>query len=135
MSFHAIYSLKSLLFVCLFLAYLFYLSLLFSLTLAGNCKPGEYLNITAGKCQSCPLATYNDVNNLNESCTKCPTGNTTLQTGSASINSCNICKYDSWTPLQNKWLYFGGSEWYFCIKNTPVLFTFYTYCIANRVFM
>ena len=59
-----------------------------------DCEPGEFWGMspyaitpTTPYCQSCPKGSYSETGNVT-TCTECPLGYTTLQTGSTSSSQC-----------------------------------------------
>jgi hypothetical protein len=57
------------------------------------CPIGYFLNETSDKCDQCPAGQYKDIES-ESTCSICPSGFTTLESGSKSLSDC-VSKYFS----------------------------------------
>ena len=56
-----------------------------------GCGIGYFEDQDSCECEICPIGTYNDQDDV-ETCTSCPTGWTTLQSGSTLDSQCRLSK-------------------------------------------
>ena len=57
-----------------------------------GCSYGHYWDPAVDSCFVCPIGTYSDTFDTEESCTSCPEGQTTSGGGSNGLNACRSCK-------------------------------------------
>jgi len=63
-----------------------------------NCTRGTFLNHLTGKCEDCPIGSYQEFS-AQEECLMCPSGTSTMQTRTENSSSClALCKPGSYSP-------------------------------------